>query len=111
MDVGSVAKRDQGVNIQKVLHGKSANMARTSSLVTVGPLVGPFVIVRPVDGSRISFGLAIGGVRGVRTIVPFVIWHANLAPGRSASFCLARCGRTICPLLESVVSMSYRLTT
>jgi hypothetical protein len=33
-----------------------------------------------------------------------------LVPGRSASFCLARCGRTICPLLESVVSMSYRLT-
>ena len=73
MDMGSVAKRDQSVYVQEMLHGKSANMARTSSLVTVGPLVGPFVIVRPVDGSRISFGLAIGGIRGVRTIAPFVI--------------------------------------
>jgi hypothetical protein len=110
VNMGGVAERNQRVDVQKMLHGKSIRMARTSALVTLGPLAGPFVIVSPVDGSRISLGLPSGGFRGVRTMVPFAMWHANFVPGRSASLCLARCGSTICPLLERVVSMSYCLT-
>ena len=110
MNVRSMGERDKRIYVQENLHGKSAKMALTSSLVTFGLLAGPIVIVSPVDGSRTSLGFPVGAFRGVRTIDPFVIWHANFVPGRSASRCLARCGNTICPLLDSVVSISYCLT-
>jgi hypothetical protein len=46
----------------------------------------------------------------VRTIDPPLIRQANFVPAGSASFCRAARGSTTWPFVESVVSMSYRLT-
>ena len=48
MNVRGVPESDEHIDIEQELHGKSAKMVRTSSLVTVGPFAGPLVIISPV---------------------------------------------------------------
>jgi hypothetical protein len=53
--VSRVGQRNQGIDVQKVSHGKSANAARTSSFETFTS-GGDFVIRNPVARSRMSLG-------------------------------------------------------
>jgi hypothetical protein len=68
------------------------------------------VIRRPVFGSVICLGRSVSGFSGVRTIEPPSTLHTSVAPGRKCNRVRAFFGKTICPLLDKVALMAYRLT-
>jgi hypothetical protein len=111
VDMRRVRESDQCIYVEQVvLHGKSASAARTWAVVTGWNPAGLRVIVSPVTASFTKWGAPRKRPIGVRTIDPPLIRQANFVPAGSASFCRAARGSTTWPFVESVVSMSYRLT-
>jgi len=111
VDMRRVSEGDQCIYVEQVLHGKSASAARTWAVVTGWNPVGLRVIVSPVTASLTKRGVPRKRPFGVSTIDPPLTRQENFVPAGSASLCRAARGSTTWPLVESVVSMSYRLTS
>lgn len=63
----------------------------------------------PVTFERCNLGAGVAFKVGVKTIFPPLTRHENFIPGFNPSRRLTLEGKTICPLLESVVVMSNGL--
>jgi hypothetical protein len=105
-----VRQSQQHIDVEQVSHGKSSIAARTSSLETLISS-GDFVIRKPVFKSVTNFGLSSATLSGVSTIEPPCTLHTKVAPGRKCRRLRTFLGKTICPLLDNLDIISYRLTS
>src|ERR1700689_4342673 len=98
-------QRQQSVHVQKVSHGKSARISRTSALVSWGAL-GPAVRTgNPVTPSRMIRAFRERTFRGVRTICCPSTLASSESPGCSPSLRRILLGTTTWPFVETVVNM------
>lgn len=104
-------KRNQGIHIQQIPHGKLARISSTSLLVKVGAFGPALKTGRPVIGSVTILSRCVLFWRGVNTIFPFSISASSGSPARMSSRRRRAPGRTTCPFVETLVCMvrqSYR---
>lgn len=102
--------RQRDINVDQVFHGKSASSSLTRAEVNSGVPTGVCTTKEPVTFERRSLGAGATLSEGVKTMSPPLTRHEKIIPGFNPSRRLAPDGKTICPLLESVVVMSYCLT-
>src|SRR5277367_4162551 len=104
---------DEGVHVQKVLHGKSARISETCLLVRDAAFFPRSITGRPVTGSAMMRTFFDRILRGVRTTRPLSMLASRESPGRRPSLLRIGMGSTTCPLVETLVCMvrqSYLLS-
>lgn len=107
------SKSDQSIHVQKILgqriHGKSARISATSSLVSTGASGPASKTGNPVTGSATIFATCTVFFGRVSTMRPAPPSRSMLAssrsPARIPSFRRSGPGRTIWPLVETRVCM------
>src|SRR5438309_2256883 len=102
------SQRHERIHVQQVLHGKSASISRTSSLVRTGASAGPLRTGRPVRGSLTIFARRECFLRGVNTTLAPSILASSASPGRRPSLRRILLGSTTCPFVEIRVCMVRR---
>ena len=101
--VSRMGQCNQGIHVQQLSHGKSANAVRTSSLETFTS-GGDSVIFNPVAGSRMSLVRSRPRDSSVKMMESPSTRQLNLLPGRNCNRVRTGLGSTTCPLLDSVTN-------
>jgi len=94
---------NQNIHIEKIFHGNSARISSTSLLVSTGA-PGPAVRTgRPVTGCLMILARGGRALWGVRTMRPASTLASSESPARMPSLRRRGPGRTIWPLVETLV--------
>jgi len=99
------SKRHESIHVEEKLHRKLVRISSTCLLFRRGDFGPAERTGSPVSGSSTMLIFEGRDLRGVRTIRPPSIMASSGSPERSPSLRRIGLGRTICPFVESLVSM------